>query len=137
MSEELTAEDLLALVAQHDVDSFSELYDRYAPRVYGLMARVLPSRDAAEEILQEVFVRLWSESPRLSQEGLSVVAWLVMTARMAAVDRLRVARGKVHNSGAQGPAANAGKGPAAGKRKSKLPPRAGGGQNHATESPNR
>ena len=64
MSEELPAEDLLARVARQDVAALSELYDRYAPRVYGLMAHVLPSRDAAEEILQEVFIRLWSESPR-------------------------------------------------------------------------
>ena len=99
MSEELPAEDLLARVARHDVAALSELYDRYAPRVYGLMAHILPSRDAAEEILQEVFVRLWSESLSLSQEGRSVVAWLVVTAREAAVDRLRTLRKNAPNAG--------------------------------------
>ena len=92
MNQELSAEELLARVARHDVDALSELYDRYAPRVYGLMAHILPSRDTAEGILQEVFVRLWSESPSLRQEGRSVVAWLVITAREAAVDRLRALR---------------------------------------------
>ncbi len=99
MSEELPAEDLLARVARHDVAALSELYDRYAPRVYGLMAHILPSRGAAEEILQEVFVRLWSESLSLSQEGRSVVAWLVVTAREAAVDRLRTLRKNAPNAG--------------------------------------
>jgi len=74
------------------------------PRVYGLIAYVLPSRDAAEEILQDVFIRLWNESPSLSQESGSVVAWLVVTAREAAVDRLRALRKKVLNAALQGPA---------------------------------
>ena len=94
MGEEVPAEHLLARVATHDVDALSELYDRYAPRVYGLTAHILPSREAAEEVLEEVFVRLWTESPRLSQEGRSVVAWLVVTAREAAVGRLRAVRRK-------------------------------------------
>ena len=105
MSEEVPSEELLARVAQHDVAALSELYDRYAPRVYGLMAHILPARDAAEEILQEVFVRLWSESASLSQEGGSVVAWLVVTARAAAVDRLRALRKNAPGAGPQAPSA--------------------------------
>jgi RNA polymerase sigma-70 factor (ECF subfamily) len=119
MSEELPAEDLLARVAQHDVDALSELYDRYAPRVYGLAAHILPSRDSAEKVLQEVFVRLWSESPTLSQERRSVVGWLVVNGREAAVDRLRALREIAPNAGAQGPSASAGKGSNTRARKSK------------------
>ena len=119
MNEEQPAENLLARVARYDVAAMTELYDRYAPRVYGLTAHILPSRDAAEEILQEVFERLWSESPSLSQEGRSVVAWLVVTAREAAVDRLRALRQDAPTAGPQGPGVNAEKGPGAGTRKSK------------------
>ena len=119
MSEELPAEELLARVSGRDVAALSELYDRYAPRVYGLVAHILPSRDAAEEILQQVFVRLWSESPSLSQEGRSVVAWLVLTAREAAVDRLRALRKNAPNAGAPGPRAKTEKTQDTGMRKSK------------------
>jgi len=89
MNKEPPPEDLLNRVAQHDVAAFGEIYDRYAPRVYGLIAHILPSRQAAEELLQQVFLRLWNEGQSLSQEGGSVVAWLVVSARAAAVDRLR------------------------------------------------
>jgi RNA polymerase sigma-70 factor (ECF subfamily) len=116
---ELPAEDLLARVARQDVAALGELYDRYAPRVYGLMAHILPSRDAAEDVLQEVFVRLWSESPSLSQEGGSVVAWLVVTARDVAVDRLRALRKNAPIAGPQAPSANWAKGSDPGARKSK------------------
>ena len=119
MSEELAAEDLLARVAQHDVDALSELYDRYAPCVYGLIAHILPSRESAEETLLEVFARLWSEGQSLSQGGRSVVAWLVVTGREAAVDRLRALRLNAPDAGPQGPSADAGKGPNAHPRKSK------------------
>jgi len=119
MGQELTAEDLLARVAQHDVDALSELYDRYAPSVYGLIAHILPARDSAEEILLEVFARLWNESPSLSREGRSVVAWLVVNAREAAVDRLRAQRLNPPDAGPAGPGADAGKGSPAHTRKSK------------------
>jgi RNA polymerase sigma-70 factor (ECF subfamily) len=89
MSKELPPEDLLNRVARQDVAALSELYDRYAPRVYGLITHILPSRPAAEDVLQEVFLRLWSEGQSLNQEGGSVVAWLVVSARAVAVDRLR------------------------------------------------
>jgi RNA polymerase sigma-70 factor, ECF subfamily len=88
MSIELPAEHLLTRVAQQDVAALSELYDRYSPRIYGLMTRILPSREEAEDVLRDVFTRLWRESSTLSQQGGSVVAWLVMTARALAVDRL-------------------------------------------------
>jgi len=94
MSEELPAEQLLARVAHHDIDALSELYDRYVPRIYGMVARILPSRASAEEVLQELFLRLWSESAALNEQGKSVTAWLIVTAREAAVHRLRALRKK-------------------------------------------
>jgi RNA polymerase sigma-70 factor, ECF subfamily len=119
--EELPAEDLLARVARHEVAALDELYDRYAPRIYGLMAHILPARDAAEEILQEVFLRLWSVSPSLSQEGGSVVAWLVVTAREAAVERLRALRRNAANARRQATRPNTENVPGAGRRKPKAP----------------
>jgi len=89
MNQEMPPEDLLKRVAGQDVAALSELYDRYAPHVYGLIARILPAHEAAEEILREVFLGLWRESQTLSQAGGSVAAWLVVSARAAAVERLR------------------------------------------------
>ena len=91
MSEALSSEDLLARVGQQDLAALGELYDRYAFRVFGVILQILSSRDEAEEILLQVFQRLWSESPTLREEGGSVAAWLVLTARQAALDGLRIA----------------------------------------------
>jgi RNA polymerase sigma-70 factor, ECF subfamily len=119
MSIELPAEELLARVVEQDVAALSELYDRYAPRVYGLMARILASREEAEDVLPEVFVRLRSESASLAGEAGSVAAWLVLTARAVAVDRLRTQRKNVPGPAAEGPSASAAKGSNAGAGKSR------------------
>lgn len=92
LNTEIPAEDLLARVARGDLEALGELYDHYAPRLYGLMTQILPSREAAEEILREVFLRLWNESSHLSRSGGSVAAWLVVSTRGAAVERLRALR---------------------------------------------
>ena len=110
MGIEPRSEDLLARVAGQDVAALGELYDRYAPRVYGLIVHVLTSRVGAEEVLQEVFVRLWGESPSLCQDGGSIVAWLVVTAREAAVDRLHALGTSSPTAGPPGHRVNSGKG---------------------------
>ncbi len=117
MSIEIPSEELLARVAEQDAAALGELYDRYAPRVYGLIGHILSSHEGAEEILQDVFVRLWGESPGLSREGGSVVAWLVVTAREAAVDRLRSLGRNAAGPGPQGHNSEHGKKPDANGRK--------------------
>jgi RNA polymerase sigma-70 factor (ECF subfamily) len=68
----------------------SGLYDRLAPQVLGLIAQVLSSRKDAEEILQQVFLRLESEPQVLQQEGFSVAVWLMLEAREGALARLHM-----------------------------------------------
>ena len=111
-------EELLDRIARADVAALSELYDLYAPRVYGLIAHILPTREPAEEILEEVFVRLWTEGANLRREGGSVAAWLVVSARAAAVDRLRGRPGNSHGATPQVRKVQVEKGPSAGARRS-------------------
>jgi RNA polymerase sigma-70 factor (ECF subfamily) len=92
MNEELPANELLARVGRHDLAALSELYDRFAPRVFGLITHILARRDEAEEILQEVFLRLWREGKNLDQESHSVAAWLIIASREAALERRHAQR---------------------------------------------
>jgi RNA polymerase sigma-70 factor (ECF subfamily) len=89
MIKEQAPEELLDRIVQGDAGAFSELYDLYAPRVYGLIAHILPAREAAEDVLEEVFLRVWTQGASLNREDGSVAAWLVVTARAVAVERLR------------------------------------------------
>lgn len=63
-------------------------YDTMAPHVLGLIAQILTSRKEAEEVLQQVFLRLENEPQVLNQHGFSVGVWLMLEARTAALERL-------------------------------------------------
>lgn len=83
---------MLARIAERDEAALEELYDRWAPGLLGMLVRILPDREAAEEILEDVFARLWSESKRLSRDGASVGARLFFLARRKGIERLRASR---------------------------------------------
>jgi RNA polymerase sigma factor (sigma-70 family) len=89
MSEEL---ELLARLGRNDAAALGELYDRYSPRLFGLLTHILSAREEAEDILLEVFQRLCLESRTLAEQGSSVSAWLVVTTRQAALERTRSRR---------------------------------------------
>ena len=89
MSDETSAEELLKRLERHDAAAFAELYDRFAPRVLGLLLLIQPSRGEAEDILREVFDRLARETRTLAHDGASVAAWLIFKAREAALERRR------------------------------------------------
>jgi RNA polymerase sigma-70 factor (ECF subfamily) len=99
MAQVVTAEELLVRVSQRDEEALSDLYDRFAPRLLGALARILHARPLAEEVLQEVFLRLWSEARGLIEAEGSVAAWLVVNARHLALERLRAEKQALVHAG--------------------------------------
>jgi RNA polymerase sigma-70 factor (ECF subfamily) len=85
-------EELIGRVAHGDVKALGELHDRYAPRLLGLTLRILGDRRAAEEAVENVFLRVWNQARRFPCGSGSAAAWLVMLARREALDRLRRVR---------------------------------------------
>ena len=92
MVQEQTAEELLARVARRDEGALGILYDRFAPALLGMLRRILKERQETEDVLQDVFLRLWNQASQFSRKGNSVSAWLALAARSAAVDRLRAGK---------------------------------------------
>ncbi|NQX36292.1 ECF RNA polymerase sigma factor SigK [Herbiconiux sp. VKM Ac-2851] len=84
-----TLESLLLQVAQGDAQSFSELYDRTAARVLGLVRRVLVDHSQSEEVTQEVLLEVWRTAPRFEQARGSAMSWILTMAHRRAVDRVR------------------------------------------------
>ncbi|HEX5413456.1 MAG TPA: sigma-70 family RNA polymerase sigma factor [Terriglobia bacterium] len=86
MAQEPTVRQLLAGIMQRDESALAELYDMAAPGLFGLITEITPDSEAAQEILKEVFIRLWRDAKRLEAGGGSVRVWLVLEARARAVD---------------------------------------------------
>lgn len=81
-------EALVARVVERDLTAFSSLYDRYAQPVYALAAHMLGSADA-EEVVQEVFLRLWNKAAQFDGERGRFGAWFMAVARNYALDELK------------------------------------------------
>lgn len=79
----------LVAVARGDQAAFATLYDATAPRVHGLVLRVLRDRAQAEEVTQEVFLQVWRTAGSFDPERGSAVSWLLTLAHRRAVDRVR------------------------------------------------
>lgn len=85
-------EQLLGRAALQDRKALGALYDRCAPKLFGICLAVLKDRAAAEDALQETFVKIWRNADRYSVNGLSPMTWLIAIARNTAIDSLRVRR---------------------------------------------
>ncbi len=83
---------LMQGVARGDAESIQRLYDRFASLVYRMAYQVLPSRDDAEDAVQEVFVRLWRTAARYDPTKAALVTWVMLITRRFLVDRLRRAK---------------------------------------------
>lgn len=92
-------ENLIAKVGLGDRSAFSSLYDATSAKLFGVALRVLNDRGDAEDVLQEVFVKVWSNADRYMVNGLSPMTWLITIARNTAIDKLR-SRGQPAESGA-------------------------------------
>ncbi len=80
---------LIAGVAAGDRDAFATLYDRYAPRVYGMAMRVL-GRDAdAEAVVSDVFLSLWKDPHGFDPSRGALRTYVLLLARSRSIDRLR------------------------------------------------
>ncbi|MEU8036449.1 ECF RNA polymerase sigma factor SigK [Streptosporangium sp. NPDC049078] len=85
-------EELLQAVGRGDREAFERLYEVLAPRVYGLVLRVLRDRAHSEEVAQEVLVEVWRSAARFEPERGSVMAWVLTIAHRRAIDRVRSAQ---------------------------------------------
>ncbi len=86
---------LAGLLAARDGRALEELYDRYSRLVFSLALRVLTQRERAEEVVQDVFVKLWRE-PRLYDPARGPFRpWLLRVAHHRAIDEVRRARHEV------------------------------------------
>ena len=67
----------------------ADLFDRYGSMVYSVALRVLKDPANAEDVMQEVFIKLWQNPQTFVQSRGSLAAWLLVVARNRAVDVLR------------------------------------------------
>lgn len=86
----LLADEVLAeRLSNGDVSALEQLYERHSRAVFSLSLKLLSEREAAEEIVQETFLKLWQRPDAYSPSRGRLIAWLLGVAHHRAIDRLR------------------------------------------------
>lgn len=80
---------LVRRILDGDEAALGTLYDRYGSLVYSVANRILRDTGAAEEVLQDIFHRLWRAAASFDAERGSLGSWLLVMARNRSIDRLR------------------------------------------------
>jgi RNA polymerase sigma-70 factor (ECF subfamily) len=81
--------DWLARCAMGDRQAFRQLYEATSPRLLGVIARLVGRNAAAEDLLQDVYVRIWKSAGQFRPGAGAPMAWLCAAARYRAIDWLR------------------------------------------------
>jgi RNA polymerase sigma-70 factor (ECF subfamily) len=81
--------DLASRLRARDAGAMRELYDRYGRLVYSLILRIVRNSAAAEDLVQETFLRVWNRMQAFDQERGALGPWVLTVARNRAIDYLR------------------------------------------------
>ena len=81
--------DLVLLLKSRDSKAFSYLYDNYSASLYGAIAGIIPDSDAAPDILQEVFVKIWRNIKSYDATKGRLYTWMLNITRNHTIDKTR------------------------------------------------
>ena len=85
----LADEDLISLVEANDAQAFAVLYDRHSRAAYSLAYRMMGKRQAAEDLVQDAFLKVWRAAGSYRAERGSVRTWLLSIVHNRGIDQLR------------------------------------------------
>ena len=85
----MTQEELIPLLLKKDDSSFTLLYDNYSKSLYGVIFTLIKDREEAEDVLQEVFVKIWKNIDSYNESKGRLYTWILNIARNTSIDKLR------------------------------------------------
>ena len=85
-------QSLIAAISDGDSRALEVLYDRYSTIVYRMALRIVNNQELAEDIVQEVFWRVWRRSASFEHDRGKVAQWLFGVTHNLCIDELRRAR---------------------------------------------
>lgn len=85
----LSETELIAMLKSKDEKAFNYLYDNYSGALYGVIIKVLDKEELANDVLQEVFVKIWRSIDQYDSSKGRLYTWMLNISRNAAIDTLR------------------------------------------------
>src|SRR3972149_8742701 len=90
----LDDEELMQRLLYRDLRAFRALFDRYGNLVYSAALRVVRDAQIAEDMVQEIFLRIWRKPESYVAQRGRFVTWLTSVTRNRAVDEIRPRGGR-------------------------------------------
>lgn len=85
----MTQEELLVLIYKKDDKAFTHLYDMYSKSLFSVIHVLVRNREEAEDVLQDVFVKIWKNIDSYQESKGRFYTWIVNIARNTSIDMLR------------------------------------------------
>lgn len=85
----MTEDELVDLLRRRSEDGFNQLYERYSPALYGVVNRIVKSEEAAQDVMQDAFVKIWKNFDGYDKSKGTLFTWILNVARNTAIDYLR------------------------------------------------
>jgi RNA polymerase sigma-70 factor (ECF subfamily) len=82
-------EELLKELLKKDDRSFTLLYDNYSKSLFGVIYNLIRNTEEAEDVLQEVFVKIWKNIDSYNESKGRLYTWMLNIARNTSIDKLR------------------------------------------------
>ncbi len=85
----LADEDLISLMQNGEAKAFATLYDRHSRAAYSLAYRMMGERQAAEDLAQDAFIKVWRGAGSYRAQRGSVRTWILSVVHNRGIDQLR------------------------------------------------
>ena len=82
-------QELVILLNEQSNDAFNYLYDNYSGAIYTIINQIVPDKDTANDVMQEVFVNIWRKIKTYDATKGRLFTWMLNIARNAAIDKIR------------------------------------------------
>jgi RNA polymerase sigma-70 factor (ECF subfamily) len=85
----MSQEELIPLIKKKDERAFTILYDMYSKSLFSVISNLLKETEDAEDVLQEVFVKIWKNIETYNETKGRLYTWMLNIARNTSIDKLR------------------------------------------------
>ncbi|MDY0089526.1 MAG: sigma-70 family RNA polymerase sigma factor [Flavobacteriaceae bacterium] len=83
----MTQEDIVLMIRSKDQKAFIQLYDLYAQSLYGIISGLTSDSEEAENILHDVFVKIWNNFDSFPENKVRFYTWIANLARETAIEK--------------------------------------------------
>lgn len=90
-------DELVRSLKSGDQAALAELYDRYSSVLFGALLKIVKKQETAEDLLQELFVKVWKNISSYDSAQGSLYTWMIRIARNLAIDKTRSKEFKKEN----------------------------------------